>query len=1039
MQSSDVKLEEGSLLARSGEALALPLQEELHSSVEVRGLTTLEAEARLSRFGRNENSDDEAFLRNSYAKFTFILEIMLSMASALSFVNYFVLNDSLALDQVKDYQRVVLGMVLLLMALSSFIFRKRQEQKVLELSRSMRRISPTLTNVYRDGELQALDSTNIVPGDVILVQSGECVTADVRVIENFGLVICKKDISGERFAQEIKSHVFGVEDDADICFSGSHVESGSGVCVVVATGTKTYLSTISNQTHLQEPRNLEVPGAVPIRMEVEKLVKSVSMLSFALGVPLSIVAWHDGFATQTCISLFIAVVMANIPMSLLPQISVSFSILAKRLQTKSIFVSRLDIIDTFASIDVLCIDKTGTLTEPKLELCSLFHDESLMCVSESILIPNGECESKKITLFMEFACLTTQAEKEVDENDAASTSGSQDTEDNISIFGMRTNEIENSIIRFIDANCPDAFSVRKFFEHVYTIPFRSSVRYMMKVYIAKPEEVIPDDLKNGRKFFAHELCKEEGGNVLAVLKGSPDTVLKLCSHVLIGGLRVPLDIVRCNLIKHTNRECAQRGERVIAIAQKTFFAAENSKYNKFRGSQAMTLLTAPTFTFIGLMTFTEKIRTSAISTLKGLKRAGIKTYLITGDSSLNSQIIARRSGLLSRPTRKELVEKGISPGSNYGGAAIVTGSEVKDYTPREWDELLANDEIVFSEMLPHLKEKVLMELKRNMKVVAMLGDGVNDAPALKNAHVSIAMGSGTAVAKEASHIILLDDDIKGVFTGIEEGRKLVWNLKKSVEYLLTSNIPEMIPVIVVCAFSYPRALDTVSMLSFEIFINVFPSISLSHEPPEKTMMRGRPTDNQNFITLSSISFAYFIGLVQSCAAYYAFLNVFEFHGFLPQDLHGAGPHIRDSWSSLNSERRLFFTKLCLTQGVYINDDGTCDNDKFEDLRILCLNQAQAAYFIILVVGQVGNCLSMRTRHRTLLSPKRLMTNSRLLLWLFVGLLLSIMIVTIPMLNTCFNFSQPPVEPVSRSLWVFPAVLFFGEMRKTIGRRQPPDI
>ena len=1008
-------------------------REERAHAIGERGLTTLEAEARLSKFGRNENSDDEAFLQNSYTKFTFILEIMLSMASALSFVNYFALNDSLALDQVKDYQRVVLGMVLLLMALSSFIFRKRQEQKVLELSRSLRKMSPTLTNVYRDGELQTLDSSNIVPGDLILVQSGECVTADVRVVENFGLVICKKDITGERYAQEIKSNVLGVEDDAGICFSGSHVESGSGVCVVVATGTKTYLSSISNQTHLQEPRSPVVPGAVPIRMEVEKLVKSVSMLSFALGVPLSIVAWHDGFSTQTCISLFIAVVMANIPMSLLPQISVSFSILAKRLQTKSIFVSRLDIIDTFASIDVLCIDKTGTLTEPELEFCSLLYDESLISVSESMPRQDGDKDSK-ITLFMEIACLTTQADKEVEETDAASTSGTQDTEDNRSIFGMRTNEIENSIIRFIDVNCPDAFSVRKFFEHVYTIPFRSTVRYMMKVYFAKPDE---DNLKNGKKFFAHEFCKE-GENVFVVLKGSPDTALKLCSHVLIRGLRVPLDVIRRNAIKQTNRECAQRGERVIAIAQKTFFAAENPKYAKFRGSEAITLLTAPTFTFIGLMTFTEKIRTNAISTLKGLKRAGIKTFLITGDSSLNSQIIARRSGLLTRPTRKELVEKGISPGSNYGGAAIVTGSEVKDYTPSEWDELLANDEIVFSEMLPHLKEKVLMELKRNMKVVAMLGDGVNDAPALKNAHVSIAMGSGTAVAKEASHIVLLDDDFKGVLTGIEEGRKLVWNLKKSVEYLLTSNIPEMIPVIVVCAFSFPRALDTVSMLSFEIFINVFPAISLSHEPPEKSMMRGRSTDNQNFITLSSISFAYFIGLVQTCAAYYAFLNVFEFHGFLPQHLQGAGPHIRDTWSSLNSERRLFFTKLCSTQGVYINDDGTCDNYKFQELRILCLNQAQAAYFIILVVGQVGNCLSMRTRHRSLLSRKRLMSNSRLLLWLFVGLLLSIMIVTIPMLNTCFNFSQPPVAPVSRSLWVFPAVLFFGEMRKVILWRRPVD-
>ena len=990
------------------------------------GLSSVEAATRLQRFGPNVfDMDDESMLGNSYAKFTFIMEIMLAFAGGLSFVNYFALNESITLEQVKDYQRIVLGAVLFLMSFMSYGFRKAQESKARKLCRSLRSVAPTLTSVFRDGVLTITDSQKLVPGDVIVLQAGECCPADVRIAQSVDLTVNTKSITGESYDKRIVEETL-------LLFTGTYIENGRATCAVITTGPKSHGASIL--TKMATGPRIEVRGSVPLRVEVEKLVKSVSFISFIVGIPLSVVAWYNGFSTQTCISIFISVMIANIPISLLPQISVSFSILAKKLQANNIFISRLDIMDTLASIDVLCVDKTGTLTEPKLEVCSLFFNSEIVKVSGSFI----QERSDVMSAFLEIACLTTAVDKEIEDTEIFESSVSSGTsgtfsDDQRSLMGMRSNEIDNAIVRLIETIAPDTFSIRNYFQISQTVPFRSATRYMIKVYTksAASETNVDTQLPPLRRLLddsSKVQSNSQEAPTLIVGKGSPDTILRNCSKILHNGAIIPLSPELLKTIQSSNRECAQRGERVIAIALAVSNAEELSLTHCSKGGFQPN---AKPLVFVGFVTFAEKLRANVVSSIRSLKRAGIQVYLLTGDNPMNSRVIASRASLLTRPTREDLATKGITGSRMLDGAVVCDGGDMMDYSPTQWNELLAADEIVFSQMLPHLKEKVILEIKRAGKIVAMLGDGVNDAPALKNAHVSIAMGSGVSIARDSSHVVLMNDDIEGICLAIEEGRKLTWNLKKSVSYLMTSNVPELLPVIAICIWSYPRALDTVSMLMAELVINVSPGICLSFEKAEDFMMLKRP-EHGHFISFSTIFVSYLVGLLQTVAGYVSFFAVFEYYGFTTNDLRGAGPHFRDKASGLSPERQSFFGNLCQDHGEFFHD-GECDDESFQAFRVETLNKAQAAYFLIFVVGQLANCISLRTRLRSSFEFSRVTSNSRLVLCLFCGVLLAILIVLVPTLNSCFFFDSPPSGAVARGLWIVPAVILVREAVKA-GKR-----
>jgi magnesium-transporting ATPase (P-type) len=1088
------------------------------------GLTSKAAHVLFKLHGPNNRAQEALMVNDSYAKFAFVMELILTVASTLSFINFFVLNSSITVEQIKDYQKIVLGAVLFTMAAISFVVRKQQERNAERLSRSLMNLSPITTSVYRDGILTSLNASDIVPGDVVRIQAGDCVPADVKVLCSSELVINSKDITGERYNRPFKVG------DETVLYTGIYIDNGQADCLVVATGSRTagYANEVASHQEIRGKRN---KASVPLRVEVERLVRTVSIGSVAIGIPVCVWAYFDGFPDQTCLSLFIAVVIANVPISLLPQISISFSILAKRLTKKNIYVSRIDIMDTFSSIDVLCIDKTGTLTEPKLELSSIFFDNQLWDPSQHTSLrqqgqqgqqgQGGEIPSSvaPIAELMQIICLARAEKDVVDETilgDSTTASGGGDADDRQSstdletrsMLGMRVDEIEDALSRCVERVHPDAFAAlmrTKNLTAFHSIPFRSAAGvcgtfYKISTASPRPQDSVEEEEEEEEQDEAgnfsggatskrqgegggergevswpvllskiHPLREESGADSASasasnmeaaspprppppppthflIIKGAPELVLRACSHVALSGGRVEvLSPALLQSIRDGNKTCAQRGERVIA---KAMISSSNAALMA-EAASASSSLSLPVLlkhfklrlTFLGLLGFTEKIRDNAVSAIQTLKRGGIKVFLITGDHPLNSQYIARKAGVLTRPTHSELHARGLTPPpGRQSRSSVIAGHDLQDFTSEDWDALLAQDEIVFSHMLPHLKEKVVLELKRTGKIVAMLGDGVNDAPALKNAHIPISVGSGVSLAKEAAHVLLLDDDMRGLCTCVEEGRNLVWNLKKSVVYLLSSNIPELLPIILICSLGSPRCLDTVAMLVVELIINVVPGICLSYEEPEELMMLRKP-DHKGFILYSDIAFAYLVGLLQTGAAFHVFLQIFERYGIRPAMLINAGPHFRDEYGVLNAERQAFFSRLCLAQegAPFVKSDGiTCDNNKFQDFRVKVLSEAQAGYFLIFVISQVANCISVRTRLRSVVFDRtRLLSNTRLYVALFFGVLAGIFIVLVPFVNDALFFSPPPAVSVCSGLWIVPVILCWEEARKILSRWTKP--
>lgn len=834
----------------------------------LQGLSNEEHEKRLREYGPNKITPTKQM--HWLLKFALHLaggfQIFLWVGFFLCLIVFFVAGST-------DYQTLALGLICCIVIFLTAIFDSFQEGKSDKVMAALKKLTPEQVFVIRDNLMVEVLAETLVPGDIVSVKSGEKVPADIRVLQCSDLKVNNSNLTGENvdIKLTINSTSDSIYEAKNIARMGCHFTAGTGVAVVFMTGDKTFFGTIAGRT-----MSIKRPDSC-LKKELKRMVQIMGGVAIVTGIIFLSLALDIGYSPIESVVFMIGIIVANVPEGLLPQLTLALTIIAKRMQKKNVIASNLEIIETLGATTVICSDKTGTLTCNRMTVSHLFYDNKIYKTSHTPVLQGddfvnyNESESSFKRL-QQIASLNSDAEFLTNaENPLERKTKGDATESALIQFFQPIRDIDN---------------YRKENRRVFGIPFNSTNKWMLSIHKQ------PD---------THKL--------LLMVKGAPERVLALCEKVEVNNSVQDFKETFTKDIEAVNNKLAERGERVLAFA----YAIMDEKYGEHYGFDHDPVnFPFNNLVFAGLISFVDPPRATVKDAISCCHRAGIKVFMVTGDHPTTAKSIAKSLGLITQKTEAELKETGEAPPPDGCKAIVVTGSELSKFGADDWSFVLKHEEIVFARTLPQQKQDIVRELNKLGHIVGMTGDGVNDAPALKAAHVGIAMGSGALVAKEAAQLVILDDDFSSIVQGIREGRLVFENMKKTIIYVCTSNIPELFPFLMLIATRMPVAIETVMVLLIDVGTDLLPGISLAYEEPEDMIMEIPPRKKtDHMMGAKVIILAYcFWGVIQTFAAYFAFYWVMYDYGFTVTSLFGLGIGIREGWETLSGEIQNNFRDSC---------------------------------------------------------------------------------------------------------------------------------
>lgn len=821
------------------------------------GLTSQEAATRLQEHGPNFliTSPKKSLIIKFVKELFNFFSILLTFAAVLSLLaDYYSPNEG--------YFHIAIALIAVVIFNAFFTFlQKYRSEKIMA---SFQRMLPQNVEVLRDHKRQTILAYFLVPGDIIFLSAGQKVPADARLIEQNPLKVDHSSITGEAEPQ-LRSLECTHEDilqSRNVVFSGTLVQSGDGKAVVYETGSNTQIGKIVSLT------KETASTTSPLHREINHFITLISGIAIVLGILFFLIGYNIHLTLIGSFIFGIGIIVANVPEGLLPTVTLSLSLASKRIAKKNALIRNLESVETLGSTTVICTDKTGTLTENKMTLNTIFlNGKEQQTFSSEELFP-----------LLKTMLLCNNAHYDNHKK---------------SFFGDPT--------------------------EVALLEFAKIHSIMKKITTTEPRlHELPFDSKTKRMISINR-C---GAKKIAYLKGAPEVVLQKSSQLLHNNKTRLLTTKQKETINNMYKRMASRGERVLAFAYKEISSANLKEEN---------------FIFIGLAGIIDPPRPEVPDAIAKCKTAGIKVIMITGDHSITAEVIARKIGLI------------------HGKANILTGDELDAMDEPSLCSFLKKNNLIFSRTNPTHKLRIVKALQSMNEIVTVTGDGINDAPALKNADMGVAMGkSGTEVAREASDMILMDDNFATIINAIEEGRTIYNNIKRFISYILASNMPEIIPFIVFALFNIPLALTVVLILSIDLGTDMLPAIGLGAEKPEFDVMNQKPrSPAERLLTKHLLFNSYlYIGMIQVMAGFFAFFYILYTHGWT----FGSSP---DPQTHL---------------------------------------EAITGFFVAVVVCQMANVLTRRTSHQSLWNVG--LFSNKLILW---GILVEIVLIGI---IVYLPFTQP---------------------------------
>lgn len=753
------------------------------------GLDSSEAARRLAAYGSNElhvrkeTPEIVKFLR----QFGNFFALLLIAGAALAF-----LADHLKAGEGNFYIGVALLVVVLLNALFTYI-QEHESERIME---SFRNMLPQMIYVQRDGQVTQIEARLVVPGDVILLDEGDRIPADARLIEVNQLKVDHSSLTGESEPQlrKLACTHDNLLESRNMVFSGTLVQSGNGKALVYGTGMNTQIG------HIVQLTKEAVATDTPIRKELHHFIRIISTIAITLGVLFFALSVLLGKPFIGSLIFAIGIIVANVPEGLLPTVTLALTMASKRMAGKNALIRNLEAVETLGSTTVICTDKTGTITQNRMKVTSLVLGEREWSAYQSGLAQAGGFDEA-------WAAMTLCNNAHLNDH------------------GYQGDPTEGALLVFADHMKPTR-QLRLEFARIHESPFDSTTKRMITTHRGK-----------------------SGQSNLAYMKGAPEIVFGKCTQALRHGALVEFDSAARQQALEIYEFLAARGERVLALACKTTYEPEADEEN---------------YVYLGLVGMLDPPRPEISDAIDKCRTAGIRVFMITGDYHITAESIARQVGLYT------------------GNGRIVTGEQLQKMTEQELSNLLDNRELVFARSSPMQKLQIVKALQKKGEIVTVTGDGVNDAPALKNADMGVAMGvSGTEVAKEAADMVLMDDNFATIVNAIEEGRTIFANIKKFIAYVLTSNVPEILPFIAFVVIGAPLALTVVLILSIDLGTDLLPALGLGREPPEVDVMKQPPRRrDERLLTWQLLGMSYgIIGMLQAAAGFFAFFVVLHQGGW----------------------------------------------------------------------------------------------------------------------------------------------------------------
>merc|ERR1711953_1270884 len=729
------------------------------------GLTASQAKANLEKHGPNQLTPPPT--TPEWIKFCQCLfsgfAMLLWFGAILCFLAYGI--QASAYEEPPD-DNLYLGIVLSAVVTVTGIFSYYQEAKSAKIMESFKNLVPQYAVVRRNGEKITVKAAELTLGDIVEIKFGDRVPADLRVIEARGFKVDNSSLTGESEPQT-RSPEFTNENPLEtrnLAFFSTNAVEGTCVGMVVNIGDNTVMGRIAGLASGLEG------GQTPIAKEIEHFIHIITAVAVFLGVSF-IIAFILGYNWLDAVIFLIGIIVANVPEGLLATVTVCLTLTAKRMAAKNCLVKNLEAVETLGSTSTICSDKTGTLTQNRMTVAHMWFDNKIQeaDTSEDQSGSKGAAwkESSGWKTLERVGMLCNRAEFK----------GGQESE---SILKKEVNgdASEAAILKCTELSHGNVMEYRKRNKKVCEIPFNSNNKFQVSI---------------------HETEDKNDNRQLLVMKGAPERIVDRCSTIIVEGRELPMTQEWKNAFEAANMELGSLGERVLGFCDYMLPADKYPSGFPFDADDVNFPLEG--LRFVGLMSMIDPPRAAVPDAVSKCRSAGIKVIMVTGDHPITASAIARSVGIISEGnfTVEDLAEDRGVPVSEINPrdahAAVVHGGELKDISEAQLDEILMyHSEIVFARTSPQQKLIIVEGCQRMGAIVAVTGDGVNDSPALKKADIGVAMGiAGSDVSKQAADMILLDDNFASIVTGVEEGRLIFDNLKKSIAYTLTSNIPEISP------------------------------------------------------------------------------------------------------------------------------------------------------------------------------------------------------------------------------------------------------